>query len=496
MSGSRRLNYSVANQAKIIDWTTVTPVLCNFAAATGAAVSVASDGAARCSFTSSGTGGQYTGLRYEHPTATWDLSEYWREGGWFGIDCGFPPGVTTDGCTGAYVQVLFCNEAGATFTNYARTAAMANFTKQRRMCLFNARSMYTTGAGTFNPAAVKRIEIRFVNALANHPFPAIMDVYGFWAGVKSRPKVMLGLDDEFESAYNELYLGNTGAGMIDYGWKGSLYLSTNNMNLAGRMTTAQVQTLVNAGWMVGPHGDTHDPLTYTLSITSSGTTATAIAAAGGVSHGKSVGETITIKGAFYPEYNGTFTIATVPAADRFTYTMAGTPLSTSAGAQPYMVEWQSDTWRRARIQGAIDWMNANLTGHSTKHMAYVNGAYDDNVVSIVQSMGFKTARTTNSSGWPSYGINSQMGTTDFFRLPCIDMTNGATAASILALVDTCIRYGSSCIIYGHQFVTTPASSTEFSIAEKTTLLQGLRRRELEGLCDVGMTIAEWQDGLG
>jgi hypothetical protein len=57
-------------------------------------------------------------------------------------------------------------------------------------------------------------------------------------------------------------------------------------------------------------------------LTSSGTTATATTTA---AHGKSVSDPITIAGVAQSEYNGTFTIASVPTSTSFTYTMASDP---------------------------------------------------------------------------------------------------------------------------------------------------------------------------
>lgn len=61
--------------------------------------------------------------------------------------------------------------------------------------------------------------------------------------------------------------------------------------------------------------------TYSISsLTSVSTTATATTS---VTHGLSVNDTIIIAGATPAAYNGTYTVATVPAANQFTYTFAG-----------------------------------------------------------------------------------------------------------------------------------------------------------------------------
>lgn len=63
------------------------------------------------------------------------------------------------------------------------------------------------------------------------------------------------------------------------------------------------------------------------SITRTGSTATATRTA----HGFAVGDSVVISGATETEYNGTFTVATVPTADTFTYTVTGTPTTPATG---------------------------------------------------------------------------------------------------------------------------------------------------------------------
>jgi len=68
--------------------------------------------------------------------------------------------------------------------------------------------------------------------------------------------------------------------------------------------------------------------TYSATLTSSGTTATATVAAG---HGLSVGDSVTIAGATQTEYNGTYTVVTVADSTHFTYTFAGSATTPATG---------------------------------------------------------------------------------------------------------------------------------------------------------------------
>lgn len=67
--------------------------------------------------------------------------------------------------------------------------------------------------------------------------------------------------------------------------------------------------------------------TASVAITRTSTVATVTETA----HGRAVGEKVKISGATEPEYNGTFSIVTVPDANTYTYTVAGSPTSPATG---------------------------------------------------------------------------------------------------------------------------------------------------------------------
>ena len=64
------------------------------------------------------------------------------------------------------------------------------------------------------------------------------------------------------------------------------------------------------------------------SLTRSGSTATGTTA---ISHSICIGMSIVIAGADQTEYNGTFTVVSVPSATTFTYTVTGTPVTPATG---------------------------------------------------------------------------------------------------------------------------------------------------------------------
>lgn len=84
------------------------------------------------------------------------------------------------------------------------------------------------------------------------------------------------------------------------------------------------------------------------SVSNVGTTATVTTA---LTHNYRVGQSVTVRGATDANFNGTFTIATVPTTTTFTYVMGGTPASTTlVGSQTtstlcdFSKNWATNQW--------------------------------------------------------------------------------------------------------------------------------------------------------
>lgn len=104
--------------------------------------------------------------------------------------------------------------------------------------------------------------------------------------------------------------------------------------------------------------------TLTLSITSSGTTATATSAS---AHGFKTGDTVVISGAAQPDYNGSFTI-TVTSSTVFTYTMAHST-STPATGSPIAAGAYGINTPYAQI---VTWATAPTQANQTIRSRYGN----------------------------------------------------------------------------------------------------------------------------
>lgn len=99
-------------------------------------------------------------------------------------------------------------------------------------------------------------------------------------------------------------------------------------------TAIRMYTLVDDGAAIYLDGQ---PIASLRMPTLSARSVTSITSSGGVatatmtSHGFRAGELVRIAGANQPEYNGLFTVASVPSSSTFTYSISGTPASPATG---------------------------------------------------------------------------------------------------------------------------------------------------------------------
>jgi len=476
----------------VVDFAAITPSLNTFANAPSAAIQQVSDGVI-CSAIG-GTNGAHFGVKYENPTGTWDLSDLF-----LAIDVDWMTSENVGGAgTGSryvYPEIQLCNEAGTTYTNWGRFANMGSgFSKlSGPMTLLTNPANITTGAGTFNRRAVKRIEVRFYTQTGSPVALHRVKVQKVWQRARSRPVVMIGFDDQYSSIYSTAWPLMQARGFV-----GTMYVQPQAVGIAGRMTWAQLQELADAGWTLGSHPMNHDNYTLPLNLTWAAGTVTATVASAGLNHGFSTGQAVTIRHAYEPEYNGTYQI-TVTGGNTFTYSQASTPVNTTANGYP-RVDWWSEGQIRQNYLSVVDAMNRNLRGPNvrTDVFAYTNGAFSDFVVGVLSQFGIKVGRTTETGSYMAAGgmvYSTGNWRANRLRLPAFTMQNGTTAAQILASLTNAstpfggIPFGCAHEIYGHQI-----DNGDISLAEFTAFLDGLKLLRDRGLCDV-ITKAQFADAL-
>jgi peptidoglycan/xylan/chitin deacetylase (PgdA/CDA1 family) len=476
----------------VVNFASVVPALNTFASAPSAAIAQVSDGVI-CSAIG-GTNGAHFGVKYENPTGTWDLSDLF-----LAIDLDWMSSEAVGGAgTGSrfvYPEIQLVNDAGTAYTNWARFANLGSgFSKlPGPMTLMTNPANIITGAGTFNPRAVKRIEIRFNTQTGSPTALHRVKVQRVWQRARSRPVVAIGFDDQYSSIYTTAWPLMQARGMV-----GTMYVQPQAVGASGRMTWAQLQELANAGWTIGSHPMNHDNYTLPLNLTWSAGVVTATVASVGLNHGFNTGQVVQIRHAYEPEYNGTFPI-TVTGLNTFTYAQALAPVNTTANGYP-RVDWWTEAQIRANFLDVVAAMNRNLTGPNIRPdvFAYTNGAFSDFVVNVLSGLGIKIGRTTETGSYMSAGgmiYSTGNWRNNRLRLPAFTMQNGTTSAAILQTLTNGpapfggIPFGCACEIYGHQI-----DNGDITLAEFTAFLDGVRTLRNLGLCDV-VNKARFADAL-
>ena len=110
------------------------------------------------------------------------------------------------------------------------------------------------------------------------------------------------------------------------GWVGTLNNNDESIELITPLgeTASKVHYATEGDWARRERGGGASRIT---SLTRSGATATVTS----FDHGLNAADVVIITGATQPEYNGRYTIASVPNTSTFTYTIAGTPVTPATG---------------------------------------------------------------------------------------------------------------------------------------------------------------------
>jgi peptidoglycan/xylan/chitin deacetylase (PgdA/CDA1 family) len=427
------------------------------------------------------TGGQYVAAII---SGTWDLSL----SDVFALDVGF------DGASAAtaFSVRISSDSTLSSYANFANSGSLSissSASQPKRMTIPIVRSAMTT-TGSVDWSAIRHVEIRFARYQTGTAGRYSALLHGFWVSVAARPRVLLTFDDAVSSFYEHGFPRMQTAGM-----RGTMYAIGSRPGDSGYMTLPQIQALYRAGWDVGGHTWSHVPLaTRPTSYTRSGSTATLVVPSTHP-HGKSVGNSVTIAGCDEPEYNGTFTIATVPNVYTMTFEVPTTSLSTTAWGDPYIVDSPTLATIQSEIAQTRDWLIANGMPGGAGHIAYPWGYFSPLLEAALPQLGIWTGRAVNAgvASLPTV-LSTFTGLGDPYRIRgyAIDQK---TAATVLGKVDEAVEAGSTVILFGHGLVASSAGANEMLISEFQSLLDGIASRRDAGLLDV-VTISEWYGQVG
>jgi peptidoglycan/xylan/chitin deacetylase (PgdA/CDA1 family) len=441
--------------------------------ATGASVSHdATRGAAKLAFTAAAVN-QYTGAV---ATGTWDFSASDR----FTIEVGFPKADYNSRIT----VILVSDVAG--LANYANVTYQPQGHQSRFTLSIAKSAMGVVGAP--NWAAIRRIEVRYQRYTAATT-AGEMYLYGAWSHVSARPKVLLTFDDSLAGVQTEIVPRLTAAGM-----RATLYALPSKIGTAGYLTLAQLQTLYAAGWDIASHTNTHTRLAAIPATYSRVGTVATLTLASNVAHGKIVGNTITVAGADEADFNGTFTVASVPNTYTVTFNVAGTSGDLNGQGFVYIVGFTPTSRVRAEVGAAQEWLESKGFTRSARHFAYPYGQWDPDVVTVLRDeFGVLTARATASYNGSNYLQHTITGAWNPHVLPSYSIDQ-RTAATVLVRVDDAISTNSTVILIGHDLAASAPSESQMLTSEFQILIDGLKTRRDAGQIDV-VTISEWFNRL-
>lgn len=462
---------------------------CAFPNATGRSYSLDSNGV-KIAYTA-GTTAQYASVKWEpsnigQPNINLSSTEF------LAIEVEFPDGT---GAAHAGLVVWITTQTGNTYTNAQnRTIASGSIktpNRQVMVCKLKTDTWSLTGGGPTSLANIAKLEFRLQVPATLQNVPAYCYIRKVYLG-KNIPKVIMCWDDLYVGVRTYAY-----PSMLANGWRGTLFASASHLDLnASFMTTAQVQTLYDAGWDVGiqQYNDSTDiPVNFagTTGLTSNGLGTATWVNRSSIAHLLTNGQQVTVRGAASPAYNGTFT-ATVTNAFTFTYPISGTPVTPDPGWPT--CDRVSVATAKSYFQQSLDVVKAKGWTRGNEFAAYSNGVTDQTVEAWMSSMGFAMARSTSINAVPDVGFDPRCMTgLAPYRLPAIVM-DATTASSILTSVDAAISRGCSVILYGHDIQPGAAALTMLQ-SEWDLLVTGLKYRESLGLCDVG-SFSDLRKALG
>ena len=455
--------------------------------ATGATITQNANGV-RMQWTSANSG-QQVGVRH-NPSPVWDFSntDVW------GFEFDFSTDMTYAGLGG--LRVIFASNTSGYTQYWSKLINTGTVKLGRRILWINKADFGAPAAGTPSWANIQRIEVFWQRSTRSTTVvPLDITFKGFYSGIRHQKATLIWtFDDDDASQYDEAWLGtsNPGHSLSAYGWPASFFVNTGSIGSGGKMTYANLRTLLDEGCGIYCHTHSHiaNAWQYTPSIV--GTTVT-LANAASVAHGKSPGDAVTVQKMDPIEMNGTFSVATAADAYTLTYTCPA-PEATTSLVGYNVLDHITQSALRAEIQQCTDGLVAQGFSSAGKHYAYPYGYHSDGVVSLLQSMGFKTARSlssmsgsTQSYGWTGLG-NSPLSL-DWYRVPARSIGStfsgswtSEAVATILADVDAVIKYGGTLVLLAHNITNSMGATRDYSLTQFVALLDALKYRERVGLC--------------
>lgn len=159
----------------------------------------------------------------------------------------------------------------------------------------------------------------------------------------------------------------------------------------------------------------------------------------------------------------------------------------------------------AHVASQQEW--CRVRGYDYQHYVYPGGAFNDDVLRVMRTLGMKTARTLSGISYDAgppvqyasrgsyYGFTPHIaGMPDWLRMNACPLNNVLTLTQVFTEVDKAIKKGEGIILYGHK-LGGAADSLTFVTSDFTSLIAGLALRQRYGLCDV-LTVPQMFEAYG
>lgn len=129
------------------------------------------------------------------------------------------------------------------------------------------------------------------------------------------------------------------------------------------------------------------------------------------------------------------------------------------------------------------WINKNRWKRAVNHVCYPMGSHNDELITVLKSLGVKTARTT------IYGIQP-VGVEDIYRLKTIPVGKDIPMSLIKDEIDKAVASGSTVMFMLHRIENTPTEVYDISTASFQELVNYVNTLDKANKLDV-QTISQW-----
>ena len=492
--GNARPRADRANSDQYINFADYAPALASFTSnAINPAVAVRDDSAGVvCTADGSSAANAYTGLQVTNTEGFWDLSGTHTYPGQsadtvFMLDLEYPElpgGNSVQFSTRTSLYFITGDSGGSGFVDtYLAANILQLVAKGRRERIgFKLSDMTTSGAPDISK--VKRIEVRVINGMEANTGAMEVTLRGLHVNVARKGRIVLSCDDGDTSFYSELFLKY----VLPKNWGCSAGINSSTIGTGGtKMTVPMLKELAALGCEICNHSANHASAVFKATPAAIEGTGPWVVSFSEPGHGRQAGDPLEMSGSSILFLNGSHTVDSVTDVDVFKVSYSSNPDNLSLMFGFVFIE--NPNWTDADITDCSAFLSANGLIESGVFV-YPGGKNNPGIWDQLTRLGFVAGRSVRGGGYPVNSSNVHYGPVNVWDRPTLGLGSTDTAASILAEADVILAEGSDCHIYGHAFVDTPVSETQFSTAELALLVEGIQARIDSGLCDAPISLGE------